>query len=112
MDEHMFASPAAEGSPARRRYGAPRAAGSSGREEFDVGRLIGVLVAAAALAGLVLSVPAARADWSGDGHADVLAVDPGERLSRQRRQLAHRHGRADRQRVRHKTVSRRFVICR
>ncbi len=41
-----------------------------------------MLVAAAALAGLVLSVPAARADWSADGHADVLAVDPGERLYR------------------------------
>ena len=45
-----------------------------------MGRLIGVLVAAALLAGLALSVPAARADWSGDGPADVLAVDPGERL--------------------------------
>ena len=29
---------------------------------------------------MALSVPAARADWSGDGHADVLAIDPGERL--------------------------------
>ena len=45
-----------------------------------MGRLIGVLVTAVVLVGLALSVPAARADWSGDGHADVLAIDPGERL--------------------------------
>jgi heme oxygenase len=40
--------------------------------------VIASAVAVALLAGLCTT--AARADWSGDGHADVLAVDPGERL--------------------------------
>ncbi len=37
-------------------------------------------MAAALLAGLVLGTPAARADWSGDGPADVLAIHPDGRL--------------------------------
>jgi hypothetical protein len=40
--------------------------------------LIASAVAVALLAGLCSTT--AHADWSGDGRADVLAVDPGERL--------------------------------
>ena len=39
-----------------------------------------IFVAAALLAGLVLGTSAARADWSGDGPADVLAIHPDGRL--------------------------------
>ena len=40
----------------------------------------GVIVVAALLAGLVLGPPTARADWNGDGPADVLAIHPDGRL--------------------------------
>src|ERR687896_623549 len=39
-----------------------------------------VIATAAVVAGLGSLATAARADWSGDGHADVLAVGSGERL--------------------------------
>jgi hypothetical protein len=35
---------------------------------------------AAAIAGMAFFATTASADWSGDRHADVLAIDPGERL--------------------------------
>jgi hypothetical protein len=58
----------------------------------------------AALAGLAFATTAARADWSGDGKPDVLAREPdGTRV-------VYRRTGSDR--VRHKTVSRRFVMCR
>jgi heme oxygenase len=43
-------------------------------------RMIAAAVAAALLAGPGVATTAARADWSGDGNADVLAVDATERL--------------------------------
>ena len=49
------------------------------REVVRGHRLIAAAVTAGLLAGGVCAATA-RADWSGDGHADILAVDPGERV--------------------------------